>query len=290
MPGRYGDILWALPTVRAIAQYHNTRVHFLTAPEVHFLTAPEYESLIPLIRSQDYIQDAAADSDWIIQQTAPITPCGPPDHYQEFDWQYNLGYTEWPEESLPSYVYKQQLGRIYEDPPPLALDKPWIDVAYSPRDDTVAVGFNEDWCELKMGVLFAAAQLLRDVTFVLLTPMGFTRYREWASILPNNIVWMPCNWSVAALEIASADVFLGCLSAQWVLANAVGARTVVFEPAEDRHHKIFWADRIVNGVNQNHLVLGSDNLPTFDARHVASILEDTLQEVKHGKASQPDAG
>src|SRR5262245_63210788 len=66
MPGRHGDILWALPTVRALAEQAG-------AP-IDLVISEKYGSLKDLIRRQPYIADVVVLADWQVQETAPMTP------------------------------------------------------------------------------------------------------------------------------------------------------------------------------------------------------------------------
>src|SRR5215467_12449688 len=56
--GKYGDILWSLPTARQIARD-------IAGGKVDFATMPYYESLRPLIASQEYIDECFVIPDWI---------------------------------------------------------------------------------------------------------------------------------------------------------------------------------------------------------------------------------
>jgi hypothetical protein len=247
MPGRFGDILWALPTVRAISEYHGK--------PVSFVTSSKYSSIIDLVRLQDYIDQAFFDQRWAVAESAPINPREPVSRYDGYAWQYHLGYPDWPTCQLPIYIKSHAFpaGAV-------RLHEPWINpgVFGALHGPAVAVGFSEEWIELKMGVLLNLAAEFDGVVFDLIVPDRLpSRIRGWTRVLPDNVVLCPCSWSVAANRIAGADVFLGCLSAMWVLANAVGTPTVIFEPSPERHHPIFWVDRHADGKNQNHVSLRS---------------------------------
>lgn len=283
MPGRFGDILWALPTVREISEYHGK--------PVSFVTSPRFRSIVDLIQQQDYIDQAFVDPCWVIENESPITPSEPVSRYDGYDWQYHLGYPEWPTRPLPYYVAS------YAGWPSanVRLEDPWIRPSIEERNkERVAVGFPDEWIELKMGVLLNLAGEFDKVQFDLIVPDRIgSRIREWVDVLPKNVLILPCSWVCAAHYIATSGLYLGCLSAHWVLANAVGTPTVIFEPSPERHHPIFWVDRYVDGKNQNHLVRGIDGKPTFDARHVINDLDDALtpiwhKEVPDGKTTKPD--
>jgi hypothetical protein len=100
------------------------------------------------------------------------------------------------------------------------------------------VGISEEWIELKMGVVTAVA----NWTDVALVYAPGQRHHEWHHMdgADLGLGFMPCSWSRMAQVIRDSKLFLGCLSASWVLANALGKETVIFEPSEPRHHPVFW--------------------------------------------------
>ena len=126
-----------------------------------------------------------------------------------------------------------------------------------------------------MGILSALALKFGHKHFVVLHPEG-SRHEEWHGVMPGNVIFCACDWVEAAELMLTCECYFGCLSALWVLANGVGIPTVIVEPSKERHHEIFWVDRQVNGVEQNHMVMGNDNKPTFDARAAGDKLEEVL--------------
>jgi hypothetical protein len=88
---------------------------------------------------------------------------------------------------------------------------------------------------------------------------------------PNTTI-IRSNWTAAAALMATAGIYVGCLSALWVLANALGLRCLVVEPNPQRHHPVFWRES-----PKNRLICGGDGKPTFDARHVGEALEEALR-------------
>ena len=69
--GRHGDALWALATVRAVAE--------TIGEKVDFVISAKYGGLAPLIREQEYIGNCYVDPEWQVVETAPITPAEPPE-------------------------------------------------------------------------------------------------------------------------------------------------------------------------------------------------------------------
>lgn len=277
MPGRFGDILWALPTVRLLAARHDTKVDFMTSPA--------YSGILDLIQRQPYILETWTNDDWDVQETAPMTPRVPPscdcDDYEEI---YHLGYREWPSQRLAEEIRESVgLARNPSDRA-LALHEPWITVPGASReteDTVIAVGFSEEHIELKMGILLGLIPKFNEVTWQLLLPPKGMSHRawEWVEVAGYPVEYCETTWEQAAATIATADLFFGCLSAPWVLANAVGTPTVIMEPMVARHNPIFWRE-----APKNHLVIGNDGKPTFDLRHTADMIGRVLEEVENGKA------
>ncbi len=288
MPGRFGDILWALPTVRALREAYGG--------PIDFLTSIKYGNLLPLLQRQPYIGQARALCEWAVQETAPMTPREPPMEILqgEYDAVYHLGYEGWPQPTLAEDIWRratQQYERVQEAHPlRLDLTRPWITppaiTTVEPR--RVWVAWSEEWFELKVGILACLSQRFPALEFWWLRPEG-GRYGEvdrlvegiWTEpyhnlrphALGGNVAMMRCGWAEAASLGASCQVYLGCLSSQWVLANGLGIRCVVVEPNSQRHHPVFWSD----GGGRNRLVRGNDGLPTHDARHTGDVLEEVLR-------------
>ena len=279
-PGKFGDLLWALPTVRAIAEAAEAKVDLLVAPP--------YRGICPLIQAQSYLDACWDAADWQVQQTAPMTPWAPTTVPEGYDRVVHLGYRGWPDRELAEYTYAS--GRQYYPDLPLApLDlRPWITAyrtdASHPR---VIVGWSEEHFELKIGLLLLLAARFQSapVEFWWLRPWGRrydaidVRWQFEDSFQPMGVFGphgtiIRCDWSSAAGLMATGTVFLGCLSALWVLANALGLPTVICEPNPQRHHPIFWREH-----PKNLLVRGGDGQPTFDARHVGDALNQVLAGV-----------
>lgn len=102
-PGRYGDLLWALPSIRALS------VHI--SQPVDLLTPLAFESIHALLRHQPYLAKVTALDGWEVQDTAPITPREAPlddkDGYwsSTYDYILHLGYMNWPHPDLLRATY-----------------------------------------------------------------------------------------------------------------------------------------------------------------------------------------
>lgn len=277
-PGRNGDILWSLPTARAISQ--------ALGETVDFQVAGEFRSLQPVLVMAPYIGRAFADLSWILQPPeewhAPsLVGIDVPDTRQvdaRYDRVVHLGYRKWPDQSLPRFVYAQT-QREYPDLPlaPLDLDEPWLnpaaprEVSYRSTLPEVTLCMTEEWIELKMGVLLAVAAALKgQVRFTVITPTPIGRHQEWASYWPLGVI-RSLGWLEAVRQIARSTVVVSCNSALWVVANALGKPLVMLEPSEARQNPIFWLDH-----PRNHWVLGGDGKPTHDARATLALLRKVL--------------
>ena len=70
MPGRFGDVLWAMPSARAVAETFDQ--------PVTVVLSPKYGSLADLLRLQPYIAEVVIDPAWEIREDAPMQPRVPP--------------------------------------------------------------------------------------------------------------------------------------------------------------------------------------------------------------------
>lgn len=274
MPGRHGDVLWALPVLRSIAQ--------ATGEKVCLLTSNKYAGVLGVVNQQPYIAWAFSAAAWEPVETAPMTPAIPDEHTtkiarenSESDVVVHLGYQRWPmEPSLPEEILwnaERQLGVALPD---LELERPWIKAetlapGFAP---SLAVAFTDEWAELKMGVLAAVLQAgikeLYPEDIDLVAKAGSRVIQEW----DFEIGCDDGPFKDAAVTLASAKVVLTCNSSLWVLAAGLGKPIVMMEPNPDRHNPIFlpkeWA---------HCMVLGGDARPTFDARAVVARVELALE-------------
>lgn len=267
-PGRYGDILWAMATAKAISA--------AAGEPVDLALSQQYSGLAELLRLQPYLRAVHVLDSWQVQETAPMTPRVPPAAPWDADWNRHifLGYAGWPTRPLPYYVYDTvrsehpDLGLPTEG---LDLEQPWItiDGAFAPTE--VAVGFTDEWYELKLGV--TACVFRHDIyPHVQLTAPR----SRWDIETPAATVAVErCDWLEAAGIIRNSDLFFGCCSALHVLACALGKRCVLMEPAEQRWNSIFYP--YGQDGPRVRLVKGNDGQPTFDARHCADAVEEALR-------------
>lgn len=276
-PGRYGDLLWALPTIRALSR----RIH---AP-VDLMIAGEFRSILPLLQAQaqvdelyrpaPYLGRVWADPQWAMGSTKAETPTPPALPY---DFVFHLGYRDWPKRALPFETldnlnrYSEITGSRWTRFWPLAdeeldLQTPWITLPPTTFDaykSGVTIGWSDTHFELKYGItLLLQAHTNWGLDKIGNNPRGQAEAR-----------WVPQTWEETTQRIATAQVFLGCCSALHVLAVAVGTPVVLMEPMEARWNPIFYP--LGMDGPQVTVVKGHDGNPTFDARHVRAAISAIL--------------
>ena len=260
-PGRHGDILWALPTMRAISEYYQT--------PVDLLIAGEFAGLVSLLRLQPYLGAVNADPTWgYVGPEHRIPYLG--DREVDYSRIYHLGYRDWPKVPLPFDIWETAVaqGLSLE---PIDLTRPWITVpgAWHPPAPLI-VGFTDAWFELKLGLLALVRHALPSLECLQLTAPG----SRWATEAPFGLVSVrPCAWEEAARTIRDAGVFFGDCAALHVLAVALGTSVFMVEPMEARWNPIFFPLGMAGRVK---VIMGNDNRPTFDSRHTADALREVL--------------
>jgi hypothetical protein len=274
-PGKFGDLLWAMATVRAIAETYGGRVDLIISAA--------YGTIVPLLHQQPYLRDVVADSGWQVQDTAPMTPRMPAwtTYDAGYDRVFHLGYEGWPQLPLPFEHWRLAVKQRewFPDDPPLKdveLGRAWITAGTGAitHSGTIAIGFTDEHFELKYGL----TQLVGGQRG------SAWQRRSWVPVYAAGTRWdregthgRPLDWVESTQTIAAADVFLGCNSALHVLAVALGVPVVLMEPEQMRWNPIFYP--LGDKGPQVTLVRGLDGQPTFDARHVADTLEEVLRAV-----------
>ncbi len=257
-PGRVGDLLWACPALRALAQVHGP---------VHLHLPGEFEGMTPLLEAQAYVARVTVDHDWSPTpgegMAAPACPHA-----------WNIGYRGWPQTGLPYETYRIGVEASQEQIAPLDLETPWITLPESPlalrMGAQLACAWTEAWFELKYGVthlLSRGAQVP-----VVLTPHG-SRWQAAGS--PPGVCVHPCTLLQAAYALQDSLVVLADCSALHVLTVALGKPVLVMEPMEARWNPIFWP--LGMDGPRVRCVKGLDGQPTFDARHVRTAVQEALQ-------------
>jgi len=265
-PGRHGDLLWALPTVRAISRSYDTPVDLMLSPPY---SSPSFRRL--LLRTP-YVGNVFVNAAWAVQETAPMTPREPPDWPEGYDHVAHLGYDGWPLRTLPLETYRiasEQIDLTW----PVDLDSPWLlpHSAYLLPPTRLTVGFTDEYFEVKYGVYW----LLREH---FITP-GEDGIRQLVNVSYGER-WKgrtaETDWETAQAWIGESELFVGCCSALHVVACALGKPCVIVEPAEARHHPVFYPYG-TSGPRVT-VTLGLTGQPTVDSRHVIAAIEARLQQ------------
>lgn len=253
--GKYGDILWSLATVKELS--------YLKRQPIDFCCMPQYENLLPLLQSQPYIHNAFVNKEWIIYHSCyGDQPWQPQNHAalaREYDQVWHLTYQGHPgigAKRLPliDFVADQQ-GMILHEPvipflfvPPLATVE---DVKY------VAYAFNEQYAAEKSRFLDSLQKAV-DIKFV------------------------DCNklsWLDALAAIKTAVCFVGCRSANWVMAHGVGQKHIfLYEPHPARHPAGHLGD--VFGNPHGHETAAPMFMPPEVAAQMAASLITILQSIR----------
>lgn len=210
--GKFGDILWALPTVRAVSQMKGERVDFCCMPQ--------YKSLLPLIQAQPYVDKAFVVEDWLLQHSNHgDQPWNPPARIdREYDQSWHLGYrahpglSGQPNMSLIDFIAWQQGIRFTANPIPFISGLPFL------KEDEgklghVAYAFNDMYSDLKLR-FFNMLVRRTEVTFVDVSKR---------------------SWLESVSVIKGAVAYVGDRSALHVVAHGVGQRLITYEPHPARN-------------------------------------------------------
>lgn len=291
-PGRAGDLLWALPTIRALSRRLGT--------PVDLLICGEFAGMIPLLLQQSYLDHVWALDSWGMGDgwqppterpedasafiRAQFSSIGGP--YKPV---FHLGYRRWPAMGLPFETLQTlnaQIGdnaawnRVPFSPEELDLATPWITVPDPKPATPFLVGFSECHFELKFGVfeLLTEYQLLPRYSWHRAPlghgPLSICVGGRWKQEAGH----FGADWLEGAQWMHSTRAFLGCNSGWHVLAVAMGKPVVMLEPMEARWNHIFFP--LGHTGPQVTLVTGNDGLPTVDARHVGETLERILRDAQ----------
>lgn len=208
--GPFGDILWSMPTVRAISQ--------MLGEKVDFACMPYYKSLLPLIQIQPYVDKAFSIESWVREHSnhgdQPWNP--PANTVKQYDRCFHLTYQGHPgltAKRLPLIDFTaDQQGLKLKDPLPF-LSTP--DYEANHKDKRIAYAFNDQYSDVK--ARFRSAIKSCGDEFV------FTDVRE-------------LDWVAAATVIKHSLAFVGCRSSNNVIAHGVGQKNIfIYEPHPSRN-------------------------------------------------------
>lgn len=216
-PGKFGDILWSLPTVRVVAD-------IMAQEKVDFGIMPAYRSLLPLLNTQPYIDKAFVIEDWICEGSPfgdqPWLPQHVPTGY---DRVFHLGMRGHPGihcAPLPliDFIADQQGMRVVNPIPfitvPVGCSLGSSKVLEEPSNH-IALAFSAGASDLKERFMECVR---RDLPSDLLVHVG------------------ELDWVRAAQVIRDAVCFVGSRSSNNVIAHGVGQKNIfIYEPESSRH-------------------------------------------------------
>lgn len=202
--GRFGDILWSLPTVREVARKHGQAVDMAIMPA--------YRSLLPLLELQPYIDKAFVIDDWnCVGSPYGDQPWETP-RQEGYDEVFHLTYRYHPQGSVcvADFIAAQQGLKL-----PGSAAIPFITApidSLSAKEGTITYAFNPMYAEQKAQFFTALQRLVPAI---------------WVDV-------SKLSWCDAAAIIDSAGLFVGCRASNWVLAMGLGVQTVTYEPHPNR--------------------------------------------------------
>jgi hypothetical protein len=238
-PGKFGDALWALPTVRAISE--------LTGQKVDYYLMPYYETLMPLLKCQEYIDVPGVIGNWVrTHSNFGDQPWKAPEGItlqrvgdrevieKKYKQIWHLGYRAHPGVTAPDMAlidfiaYQQGIQLSQPIVPFLEVDDDVEGVAVQTsfsggsfmqvvrKNNLVAYAFNEQYGQTK-DLFFRALWLEMQDTGL-----------EFFNL--NHAVWKEAAW-IQKNSLA----FVGDRSACWVMATGLGKKTITYEPHPARH-------------------------------------------------------
>jgi len=278
--GKFGDILWSLPTAKFISEK-------IVNSKVDFCVMPYYKNLLPLLAAQPYIEHAFVKEDWLrTHSNHGDQPWQPPDTIkfkpyepQEYERMWHLTYKGHPGITAPNmplieFVAYQQ-GICFNDWNPIPFIAP-----------------SEDVEELATPIHFSSGQLPDVILEKRLVSYAFNdQYPEpkqkffeklWHVTREDGLEFFnvgELGWREAAWIISKSIAYVGCRSADWVLAMGLGQETFTFEPHPSRH-KDCHLGRVFGSPYGREFALPFALPPEVAAEACASMLRKRAAEVK----------
>jgi len=231
--GKFGDILWSLPTAKFISER-------IVNARVDFATMPYYQTLLPLLVEQSYIENAFVMESWLrTHSNHGDQPWQPPENAEVattlYESCWHLGYRAHPGISAPSMPLLQFVAYQQGIQLPAEYGTNFIDVSDQPAEEAYKIMFSSGSME----------QVIKENRLV--TYSFNEQYKEQKQRF-QEALWSIGNkegfeffnvgevgWKEAAWLIKKSLVYVGCRSANWVLANGVGKKTITYEPHPSRH-------------------------------------------------------
>jgi len=204
--GKSGDILFSLSAARAL---------WIVGETVDFAIMPAFGAIVHLLEQQPYIRKVIKLNDWhLVDTNCGAWPRIPPTVPTGYDKVYHLTYESRPTKPLILHALSVVGQPLPEPPLPFLFVR---DPAPTLRP-VIAYGFNNAMMEPKLQVLNLLKENFQDCEFVDVSKMFF---------------------DVAARVIKTSLFFLGCRSANYVMAHGVNQRILTVEPEGGRREALF---------------------------------------------------
>lgn len=252
--GKFGDAIWQLATAKALI---NDEIVYGANPKktekVDIMLMSNMESLVPLIQSQSWVGEVTVNKAWVCTGSPHGDQPWYPQNANELEWDYDkvyhLGYRHHPgitgsPLALIDFIASQQgLHLTFKTENPLPyLEAEDVKINSDLALPNIAYAFNKDYPSEK-NTYFSK---LQELTYYYFTMTDVAQL----------------DWKLAASVIKSSVAFVGCMSANWVLACAVGQKNIhIYEPNPNRNilshfGKTFgcpYVDIFTNNIQDNNL-------------------------------------
>lgn len=255
--GKFGDILWSLPTVRQISKNHGIKVDMGIMPS--------YKTLVPLLESQSYIENAFAIDNWFCTGShAGDQPWEAPlDMLSVYDKVFHLTYRNHPHGYQPLIDFiAQQQGLVLDEPV-----VPFIETKDYPRypQTYIAWSFNDMYKDLKDRFLECLSSNLGQTSLASSTPINFLDISK-------------SRWDWAKYGHKHALCYVGCRSSNYVMAHGVGQKNIfVYEPHPHRHSKGAFGNTFCNP-HWPEVEGPFESSPEIEAERAAHNIKEWLRE------------
>lgn len=205
--GKYGDILWALPTARELAKQYGP---------VDFAVMPAFQTICSLLMLQPYIANAFGLPGWEFANDS----CGaqPREHppMPGYERVIDLTYPSWPD--APLIQFTARIGGV-------ALPDQVLPFLTS----------LEPCCKPPIDIAFAFKFSQKEQIF--LEPLVEALSDRLGRPISTESCLLP--WLDTATVISSAKLFVGDRSCNQVIAHGLGKPTLIYETDIGRHAYIF---------------------------------------------------
>lgn len=201
-PGKHGDALYALPTIRALAEKHGCKVDFYTSDYC--------EPLRSLFEYQDCIAHFCVPKTYVIERMdMGVQPAHVPIPQGFYDAVYQLGFPAIPDRPIPDYI--AHLAGVSPKPITYQVPESSLNGALMQEFIVIAPRASEDYAPLFNAIVEQSPYRVYAVG----------GYGDAAVLRPhpNLKVADGITYLTTAALIARAKAFVGLMSSQLVLAN-----------------------------------------------------------------------